>query len=177
MSRFGRRIERKQNPKVKGPGSAFSPELLARASARLGQDLKPNQKPRGKAMEGMPKLSQSLIAYAQPVLRPLGPGAHNDMYRSAFSFAVLCWNLGLLEHQDGPASTTALRAQMTAMIADAPPKEQDEIKSVFEKLLADRVAVYGDDPRLIVDFDVKDRGNSYDLSVVGAPRAGKAETA
>jgi hypothetical protein len=96
------------------------------------------------------KISETILEFAQPILGPFGELPELAAARSILGLAVSVWNFHAMATPlwGKPEYLAKARAQMRA------PGTPREIAEIFESLLARRAEHYGDDPRVVGDWNL-----------------------
>jgi hypothetical protein len=97
----------------------------------------------------LPRISASLIEFAQPLLDALPQPPRMEQVRQIMQIATIAWNLPILEDEpggEGPDLRQLYERQMTL----APPF----FRAIMDTLLRDRRTRWGHDPRLVASVEV-----------------------
>lgn len=94
-------------------------------------------------LDELPKLSESMLQFAKPLLDQLpDPPSIEDM-RQVMMIVTAVWNLPLYEQRKSP-NAASYRATLNTMMARLPP----EIAKIISTMLHTRLTTYAHDPRL-----------------------------
>lgn len=128
--------------------------------------VKKNQQPSlvyRSTLPGLPKLSERLLEFAGDLLGASDTNQHST--NNAVSLAVMCWNMGVVT-ADTAAEMRTAAAQIFEENADY---LSEELEDHIDLLITKKRFIYGDDPRLIVDYSVNwGQGSQYHLQVHSA---------
>lgn len=96
------------------------------------------------------KISETILEFAQPILSPRGKIPELAAARSILGLAVSVWNFHAMATPlwGKPEYLADARAKMRA------PGTPRELAEIFESLLARRAERYGDDPRVVGDWNL-----------------------
>jgi hypothetical protein len=106
-------------------------------------------------------MSEVLLDFADPILEDLD----DRDFKAAIAFSSLCWNLALLRSED---QQTHLNDAIEA-IAESDPFKHREIQPYVRMLLDRKEALFADDKRLIVDYEVVEEAAGPRLLVTSTP--------
>ena len=95
------------------------------------------------ALATLPKLSETMLQFAKPLLDLAPDPPSLDMLRHILAVATITWNLPLYEKHKHPRAPS-MRAMFGELLAVTPP----EIVGVVSAMLASRLTTYGGDPRV-----------------------------
>ena len=108
------------------------------------------------------KISELLKDYAEPILEVIDDDRD---FKAAITFSALCWNLSLLPSEDQRAHLNdALNA-----IAGTDLFKRHGIQQYIQMLLDRKEALFADDKRLIVDYEVVEDTAGPRLQVTSTP--------
>jgi hypothetical protein len=117
----------------------------------------------------LPKLSDTLMDFAEPILNAIPGEPTIEFVRAALTLATVAWNLPLLEDQGGAAEFGQARQDLERTLAAAPPAAA----ALLERMMQDRRKRYKTDTRLINDFKVKLDGDAILVTAYGTLLAAK----
>jgi hypothetical protein len=149
-SRVNAGRERFASPKSRLSTVKAGAPLAAKASPRsspatshapwqsAGQILK--TLPRAK-LDELPKLSETILKFGEPLLVDAPPGATADEYRAAMQLVEMAWNFPILT-QHSAISATLVR-DVNERLGVLPP----EFRTLLEGMFRARATVYAHDPR------------------------------
>jgi hypothetical protein len=104
-------------------------------------------------LEGLPKLSETLLQFAKPLLDTLSNPPPIEELRQVMVLVTVAWNLPLYEQRKRPEAA-AYRATFDTALERLPP----EIAKIVSAMLYSRLTTYAHDPR-IGFADVVDEGH------------------
>jgi len=108
------------------------------------------------------KMSEVLMDFAEPILEVIDDDRD---FKAAITFSALCWNLSLLPSEDQRAHLNdALNA-----IAGTDLFKRHGIQQYIQMLLDRKEALFADDKRLIVDYEVVEDTAGPRLQVMSTP--------
>jgi uncharacterized cupin superfamily protein len=116
----------------------------------------------------LPKISASLLTFASPLLDTLPQPRQVEHLRHAVNIAMIAWNLPIMEHQKRGAEMRALYERHMQL---APPA----IKALLDRMMSDRMARWGHDPRLVGEIDVRRDGDELIVNVTARLFRGEPE--
>ncbi len=126
---------------------------------------------------GLPKMSDTLVEFAAPLLDDLPVDARIDDYSAALDFAAGIWNFLTLLDREHDLSRTKVpvdSAQMFAFldeIAFATGKTRDQAFDFLQLFTARKHRLFPDDRRIVGAVDVEDDGDRvHVVAVSSAPR-------
>ena len=93
--------------------------------------------------EGLPKLSETLLHFAKPLLDTLPNPPAIEELRQLMTIVTVLWNLPLYEQRKNPAAAS-YRATFDTMLERLPP----DIAKIVTAMLYSRLTTYAHDPRL-----------------------------
>jgi hypothetical protein len=94
-------------------------------------------------VEALPKLSETLLQFAKPLLDTLSDPPPIEELRQLMVVVTVVWNLPLYEQRKSPKAIS-FRATFDTMLAQVPP----EIAKILSTMLYSRLTTYANDPRL-----------------------------
>src|SRR5262249_31577632 len=94
------------------------------------------------------KMSDTLLAFAAPLLGADHAMLPDDQVRVALYVAMAAWNAG------APGLPEEERAKVCDGVSSALGPHWEAMRSIYEQLLSDRQELFGYDPRLLIDFEV-----------------------
>lgn len=94
-------------------------------------------------VEALPKLSETLLQFAKPLLATLSDPPPFEELRQLMVVVTVVWNLPLYEQRKSPKAIS-FRATFDTMLAQVPP----EIAEILSTMLYSRLTTYANDPRL-----------------------------
>ena len=94
-------------------------------------------------LEGLPKLSETLLQFAKPLLDMLSSPPPIDELRQVMVLVTVAWNLPLYEQRKRPEAA-AYRATWDMALGRLPP----EIAQILSAMLDSRLTAYAHDPRI-----------------------------
>ncbi len=109
--------------------------------------------------KGEVKMSEVLETLVEPYLEV------SDDYQERlilFQIATIAWNLTLLPESE---QQSAMKALLKQAAKDIDPLAEKEMKNFVNELMARKLELFSDNQRYIVDFELKDTGNNFHLSV------------
>jgi hypothetical protein len=123
------------------PAPLLCNEPMSRRSKRL---TKKDRRAELRAQaEALPKLSETMLQFAKPLLDTL-PGLPSiDELRQLMTIVTVVWNLPLYEQRKNPQAA-AHRATFDLAMEKAPPP----IAKILSNMLYSRLTTYAHDPRL-----------------------------
>ena len=108
------------------------------------------------------KMSEALLDFAEPMLATIPDSSYFD---DAIAFSALCWNLALLP---SPERQVSLNETVDAM-AGSDLFRRIGIEQNIQMLLDRKKALFADNKRLIVDYEIVQEKSGPRLLVVSAP--------
>jgi hypothetical protein len=120
------------------------------------------------AWPGLPKMSDTLVEFAQPLLDLLPDEAGLAMTRNVLSLGMLLWNCFVLEASpslDDRKEAGELRAHVlaTASRSGVAPRLRTNL---LEELAERKRTLYPDDRRLIAGIDVRPDGDGFHVQAM-----------
>jgi hypothetical protein len=96
------------------------------------------------------KISETVLEFAEPMLEPLSPIPDLESARRALDLAVAVWNFHAMATPlwGKPHFLAEARGQMKS------PGEPPELAGLFESLLERRATLYGNDPRVVGEWNL-----------------------
>lgn len=91
----------------------------------------------------LPKLSETLLQFAKPLLDTLSDPPPFEELRQLMVVVTVVWNLPLYEQRKSPKAIS-FRATFDTMLEQVPP----EIAKILSSMLYSRLTTYAKDPRL-----------------------------
>lgn len=105
------------------------------------------------------KMSEVLTDFITPYRQEVDT---EEAYQRLLELAVMAWNAALLPELEQ-------QRMINTMLTEGFPKVNKEIKQgvrdILEELIARKNQYFSENKRLIIDFELKDRGKDYHLSV------------
>ncbi|GAA4648231.1 hypothetical protein GCM10023116_04980 [Kistimonas scapharcae] len=124
-------------------------ELKRRKKKQLQAQKQKNHTPVAPDLSGLPKLSETLLEFAGGLLDI--PNASRDYIESTIGMVSMCWNIGIVEKEQG----REMRQKLTNMLRDDTIDDsQEDFESQFDAFIMARRLLYRNDPRFIVDYSV-----------------------
>jgi hypothetical protein len=115
------------------------------------------------------KLSERLIALISPIYENRQP-SDIDQYRKDIGLAALAWNLALSAESDGIDSLSKalddVTDELTAESPGATPQQWRALRNFLGHLVVRKLEMFPDDPRVIFNVRVDDRGDEFYVEVV-----------
>lgn len=100
---------------------------------------------------GLPKLSESLVDFAKPIL---GDSIDKEFIEGTMSMVIMCWNIGTVEYQQAQD----MRDELDKAFINNFSKFEADIARGFEQeldlLITVRRTLYADDPRMVVEYEL-----------------------
>lgn len=119
------------------------------ARRRPSRPARPAPPPRPASLDGLPKISASLIEFAGPVLETLPYPPTIEQMRQAMMIAQTAWNLPIVEDEPG-GEGAEMRALYERQMTLAPPF----FRAMMDALLHARRTRWARDPRLVATVEV-----------------------
>src|SRR4051812_10476016 len=94
-------------------------------------------------VEGLPKLSETMLQFGRPLLDKLSNPPPIEELRQVMVLVTVAWNLPLYEQRKKPEAASH-RATFDKALEVAPP----EIAKILSSMLYSRLTTYAHDPRL-----------------------------
>jgi hypothetical protein len=110
---------------------------------------------------GLPKMSDTLVEFAQPLLDLLPPDAKLPQFRNALSFGSHMWNFCVLDASDtddDQKHAAELLASLRTEMHRAGISE-DFVDALVEELAGRKMTLFPDDQRLIAGVEVRREGD------------------
>jgi hypothetical protein len=104
-------------------------------------------------LQKLPKLSETILEFGKPILEDMSASESVANLKKALKMVEIFWNAPLLIQHGDPGFARTLTEEIDSRFALMP----QEVRLVFQELLAERSTTYGYDPRLASLF-VKDHG-------------------
>lgn len=105
------------------------------------------------------KMSEVLTEFIAPYRQEVDT---EEAYQRLLELAVMAWNAALLPELEQ-------QRMINTMLTEGFPKVNKEIKQgvrdILEELIARKKQYFSENKRLIIDFELKDTGKDYHLSV------------
>ena len=108
------------------------------------------------------KMSEVLLDFAEPMLESIPDSSYFD---DAIAFSAVCWNLALMPSQE---QRMHLNETVDAM-AGSDLFKRDGIEQNIQMLLDRKKALFADNKRVIVDYEIVHEKTGPRLLVVSAP--------
>jgi hypothetical protein len=105
------------------------------------------------------KLSTRILKLAEP----LTADADADSFKGMIALAVLCWNLALLPENE---QERGLHSLVKKVSSNEPAWVAHDVETWARMLLDRKRTLFGDDRRMVGDFQVSAEGNSRHLFVI-----------
>jgi hypothetical protein len=134
------------------------------------QAAPPRRPPSPAKLERLPKISASLIEFAQPLIEALPQPPTIEQMRQVMQIATIAWNLPVLEDEPG-GERHELRALYERQMKLADPW----FRAMMDRLLHERRARWGHDPRLVASVEVVQKPEEFQI-VATASMLGKKST-
>lgn len=113
------------------------------------------------------KMSEVLIDIARPWIELLGPSPPLPAMKFAYQTCVLIWNVSRninTEEREDEFKKAALE-----VVALTPKGTEAEMHQLIKEVYRRALALYPDDPRIIVDIEVEDLGDGdFHVMVISA---------
>ncbi len=111
---------------------------------------------------GLPKLSERVLELADELLK--GTDGSRGAIENTIGLMVMCWNIGTVRAD----KADEMRATMAQALREMDAGDvDDEFESALDVIITKRRMLYGDDPRLIGEFQVNwDFSGDYSLQVL-----------
>ena len=106
------------------------------------------------------KLSAAVIDIAEPMLQGCG---EDEDYKQCLIMAVMAWNLSLMPETD---REEILRA--TFLKHDMSKRDFEEYKAGLAMLIEQKMLLYPNDNRVIMDYEIFQDGDEMRLEVAGS---------
>ncbi len=123
---------------------------------RINKEKREGKSTTPRAVTSVPtrKISETLLEFAEPVLDALGPVADAELVRHALQLAINAWNVHAMSMPvwGNPHFLSEARAAINA------PGAPSELSILFERLLERRATVYGSDPRVVGEWNLRTDG-------------------
>ena len=113
------------------------------------------------AAEGEVKMSDVLEAFISPYLYL---ATTTETYHKLLVVAITAWNIALRPAAERDAELARLLALMPQMTA----QEKDDMKAIVGALIVRKERFFAKYQRTILDYQLKDLGDKYHLSVVSS---------
>ncbi len=94
-------------------------------------------------LKGLPKLSETMLQFAKPLLDTLSSPPPIEELRQVMVIVTVAWNLPIYEQRKKPEAV-AYRTTFNAALAQLPP----EIAQILSTMLYSRLTTYAHDPRI-----------------------------
>ncbi len=108
---------------------------------------------------GAGKMSDQLKAYARPLLDQFSPTLENA--NAVLRLSAVLWNLATID-------IPLLREDAVEEVAAGFELPRERAEALVETMIARRRTLFADEPRMIVDLSVEDRGATFHLNVASA---------
>jgi hypothetical protein len=95
-------------------------------------------------LERLPKLSETLLEFGEPILHGLLPKGPAEDLQQAMVLVELAWNAPLLMQHGTSDFARKLQGQLDGIWPQLP----NEAQAVLESMMTERATTYGHDPRL-----------------------------
>lgn len=155
---------------------------MARKSKEFGELLRPQKRSQRqqKFVEGLKsKLERGPLCPEKIVISPPGEAKMSEVltdfvrpyrleadteeaYRNLLELAIIAWNTSLLSQ---PEQQEMVNRMLTEGFPKATKELKQEVKDILEELITRKYQYYSENKRFIVEFDLKDLGRDYHLSV------------
>lgn len=151
---FARSLRRKRNQALFNDSSGISSTFARKlgASDQFGEAVLIGN-------EDVQRMSDMLLK----LVEPYADGTSIDELRSFLYVGAMAWNLSLFPVEQRSA-------EMKEILQTFPKKQvpQEELGVLLEELIRRKEALFAHHKRLIVDFELKDGGDNFHLSVASA---------
>ncbi|MHC4678787.1 MAG: hypothetical protein ACYTEK_08820 [Planctomycetota bacterium] len=115
------------------------------------------------------KMSEVLLEFAEPLLEAFDDDSH---FRDVIAMAAFCWNLTLLQPNEREAAINDIVKQMAGRDAF----KRVGVREALRVLLDRKKALFADDNRLIVNYEIVEEETGPRLLVMSSPiKDGHAE--
>lgn len=108
------------------------------------------------------KMSEVLLEFAEPLLDAFDDDSH---FRDLTAIAVFCWNLTFLPPKEGEAAINDIVKQMAGRDAFKGRGLREALRALIER----KKALYADDNRLIVNYEIIQEESGPRLLVMSSP--------
>lgn len=88
-----------------------------------------------------------------------------EAYRKLLTLAIMAWNTALLEESEQQEIVDKMVAEG---LGEANEELKQGLKDIVHQLIARKKQYFPENKRLIIDFDLKDTGTDYHLSVASS---------
>jgi len=122
---------------------------------------------------GVARMSEVLIAFAEPILDSLDDDASLDEYGSALRFASVIWNvLTMLDEEHrrsgGVLVDQSRVAELTSLLEEAVGGFDDESVALLDALRDRRTALFPEDRRIITEVSAEQQGDRVHVVAASA---------
>ncbi len=107
------------------------------------------------------KLSTRIMDLAKPLIDDV----HNDLFEMVVALAVLCWNIALLPEDE---QERELRSTAKMLTKGESAAFRRDVENWARMLIGRKKALFGDDRRVVADFQISVKGDSASLFVTSA---------
>ncbi len=108
---------------------------------------------------GEAKMSEVLENFVEPYIDSVKTRSEHE---KLFGIAIIAWNLALMSPNK---QQSMLDRFITQDLAASDPLIQQDTKKFIDELIARKQALFADNKRYIVDFQLQDMGKEFHLSV------------
>jgi hypothetical protein len=126
---------------------------------RRSEPQEQRERPKDVDVGTLPKISETLIAFAQPLVQALEGPPSIEQLRSIMTLAMIAWNLPVYERIGDPEGVA-----MREMFNDAIAQVEPEVRQVMSDLMYARLTRFAHDPRLAL-VEIREVGHG-EASVV-----------
>ncbi len=105
------------------------------------------------------KMSEVLEEFVEPYL---DFARNRNQREKLFSIAVIAWNLAIMPERDRKPMIDQLIEQG---LKGNDPLAQQDTREILDEMIARKQALFADNKRYIVEFQLQDRGKTFHLSV------------
>jgi hypothetical protein len=105
------------------------------------------------------KISEVILDFAGPLLDMVDD---DELYESVIGFAVICWNLSFLPHQEQHAMSNAISDKLGKSDLLAYPQIENWVWIMLER----KRTLFADDRRFVTDYSITGEGDHHHLLVM-----------
>lgn len=100
---------------------------------------------------GLPKLSETLLDFAQPIL---GDSSDKGFIEGAMGMVIMCWNIGTVNFHEAQKMRDELDKTFIENLGSSDFDATREFGQELDLLITARRMFYADDPRLVIKYDL-----------------------
>lgn len=128
----------------------------------LNKRLEASGKTTRKTPKDMPKMSEVFIEFMEPFRFLLENSEERDFI---VLVGVVAWNMGLAPKKHHKKMIHSFTDSFAEMEEDVDPELTKEVRSVLTELIHRKVKEFSDDPRKIIDYQIKPGNDEFRIAI------------